>query len=121
MMGGSQAKKEIADYNQDVEGVCNYCYEADSTADHVRWACKHFDPIRKEIDAELAAIPYAYLPHCIRCGIAPAMKKDGMKTFWGTEVGEEVTAKAKKILGIDLELHTPGDNAEQKGGEASST
>ena len=45
MMGGSQAKKEVATYNQDVEGVCNYCFEADSTVDHVRWACKHFDPI----------------------------------------------------------------------------
>jgi len=80
--------------------------------DHVRWACKHFDPIRKEIDADLAAIPYTYLPQCVRCGIAPAMKKDGAKTYWGAEVGDDVTKQTKRILGINLELHTPGKNSD---------
>ena len=64
-MGGTQALKEIADYNQDVGGVCNYCQEAESTSDHVRWECKHFGATRKEIDAELAAIPHKDLPHSV--------------------------------------------------------
>ena len=92
-MGGNQAKKEMADYNQDIEGICSYCMEADSTAEHVRWSCKHFDSKRTEIDAELAAIPLKYLPQCVRCGIAPAMKK----------VSEDETSKTKALLGVDRE------------------
>ena len=41
------------------------------------------------------------------------MKKDGAKTFWGADVGEEETSKTKAILGIDRELHTPGADADQ--------
>ena len=50
-IGGSQAHNEIAEYNQDVGRVCNYCMEAISTSDHIKWECKHFEATRKEIDA----------------------------------------------------------------------
>ena len=82
-MGGTMAKKEVAEFNQDYDGTCNYCMEADSTADHVRWVCKHFQPKRMELDPDLAAIPLKYLTQNVRCGIAPAMKTDGEKTYWG--------------------------------------
>ena len=70
---GMQAFNEIAEYNQDVGRICNYCLEAVSTSEHVRWECKHFDATRKEIDAELAAIPHKYFPNCVKNGIAPSM------------------------------------------------
>ena len=78
-MGGTQALNEIAEYNQDVGRICNYCLEAVSTSEHVRWGCKHFDATRKEIDPELAAIPHEYFPNCLKNGIAPAMKAEGNK------------------------------------------
>ena len=81
-MGGTQALNEIADYNQDVGRICNYCMEAISTTDHVRWECKHFDVTRKEIDAELADIPHKLLPNCVTHGIAPATKAEGKTIFW---------------------------------------
>lgn len=76
-MGGAQALNEIADFNQDVGRLCSYCHEAVSTSDHVKWECKHFDPIRKEIVAELAGVPRKYFPSCVKNGMAPAMKADG--------------------------------------------
>ena len=83
------AKKEIAKSNDDVEDTCNYCKEADSTVNHARWQCKHFEPQRREQDPELAAVPYKYLLQCIQCGIAPAMKIDGARTYWGADLDEE--------------------------------
>ena len=77
-IGGAQALHEIADYNQDVGRICNYCLEAVSTSEHVRWECKHFDATRKEIDAELAATPHKLLPNYVKHGIAPAIKADGI-------------------------------------------
>ena len=41
LMGGNQAKCEIAKYNEDIDRTCNYCKEADSTTDHIRWICTH--------------------------------------------------------------------------------
>ena len=61
-MGGTQALNEIADFNQDVGRTCSYCHEAVSTSDHVKWECTRFDPIRKEIYAELAGAPHKYFP-----------------------------------------------------------
>ena len=113
MMGGTLAKKEIAEYNEDYDSTCTYCKEAESTADHIRWECKYFQPQREELDPELAGIPLAYLPQCVRCGVAPAMKVNGEKTYWGMDVGETISGKMKKLLGVDLELQTPGDNAKK--------
>ena len=79
-MGGTMAKKEVAEFNQDYDGTCNYCMEADSIVDHVRWVCKHFHPKRMELDPDLAAIPLKYLTQNVRCGIAPAMNTDGEQT-----------------------------------------
>ena len=43
-------------------------------------------------------------------GIAPAMKTDWAKTFWGTDLDENLSKQARKLLGGNLELHTPGSN-----------
>ena len=46
-------------------------------------------------------------------GIAPAMKVNGERTYWGAAVDEDVPDKTKNVLGIDRELQTPGMDAEQ--------
>ena len=74
-------------------------------------AATHFDSVRKEVDAELAGIAEKYLPNCIKNGVAPAMIVDGNKTFWGATLGDELSRKAKKFLGFDTELQTPGSDA----------
>ena len=62
LMGGIQANCEISKYNEDVDKICNYCREADSIADHIKWVCKEFQTTREEIDAEASpnavGIPY---------------------------------------------------------------
>ena len=63
LMGGSMVKQEIAKYNDDVDDACNYCKDADSTVNHIRWQCKYLEPQRREQDPELAAVPYKYLLH----------------------------------------------------------
>ena len=64
-----------------------------------------------EIDGELAKIPHKCLPSCIKSGIAPAMKADGRKTFWGTDFDDHLDEKARKLLGENRELYTPGSDA----------
>ena len=98
----------MAKFNEDIDKTCNYCKEDEATADHIKWKCKFFQPKRIELDKQLAEIPVQYLPRNIRNGIAPAMKTDGRCTYWGKEIGNDVDQATKKILGIDLELHTPG-------------
>ena len=79
----------------------------------MRWVCKYFKLKREEIDPELAAIPMKYFPHCVRCGIAPAMKLKGECAFWGKMVDDGESEKTKALLGVDMELHKPGDNADK--------
>ena len=38
------------------------------------------------------------------------MNTDGAKTFWGTDLDDNLSKKARKLLGGNLELHTPGSN-----------
>jgi len=83
LMGGNQAKCEIAKYNEDIDKTCNYCKEADSTTDHIRWICPYFKRQRQELDPELTGIPIECLPLNVRNGIAPAMRTDGKLTYWG--------------------------------------
>jgi len=113
MMGGTMAKQEIAQFNEDCDEECDYCKDGASTASHTRWTCSFFEAVRKETDEGLAAIPRKYFIDCIRCGIAPALKPDGTKTFWGMDVQEEESEKTKRLLGINRTLHTPGTNAEE--------
>ena len=113
LMGGIQAKCEISKYNQDYDKRCDHCLEADSTVDHIKWFCKAFEPTRKEIDAELASVPIELLPMSIRSGIAPAMKTNGESTFWGRTLPSSTDQKIKRLLGVDMELHTPGENADE--------
>lgn len=110
-MEGTQTPNEIADYNKDVGRICNYCLEAVSTSDHVRWECKHVDATRKEIDPELADIPHRLLPNYVKNGIAPAMKTEGRNTFWGAKLGEDLNNENRKLLDENLALHTPGSDA----------
>ena len=82
MMGGAQAKCEIAKYNENITKTCDHCHEADSIADHIKWSCKAFQSVREGIDPELAAVPVEYLPLNIRCGLAPTMKHNGKAIYW---------------------------------------
>ena len=66
-----------------------------------------------EIDEELAMIPHKCIPSCIKNGIAPAMKTDGKKTFWGADRDEHLDEKARTLLGENRELHTPGSDAKK--------
>ena len=111
MMGGIQAKCELSKYNEDVTKQCNHCLEADSTTDHIKWACKRFQSVREEVDPGLAAIPVEHLPLNVRNGVAPAMKVYGSLTYWGRQLPEGTDRKAKELLGVDNELQTPGENA----------
>ena len=113
MMGGKMAKQEIAKFNNDYDDLCDYCLEAPSTSDHIKWGCKFFEHTRSEVDKDLAAIPRHYLPACVRCAIAPAMKIEGNRTFWGGEPGEDLTAKAKQLFGVDNLLLEPGLNGDE--------
>lgn len=108
LMGGNQARCEISKYNEDVDKTCNYCKEVESTADHIKWVCKEFKEVRSSIDDELARVPPDFLTYNVRCGIAPAMETDGETTFWGKQLPEDTDEQIKKLLGINMELHTPG-------------
>ena len=111
LMGGWMDEFMMAKFNEDIDKTCNYCKEDEATADHIKWKCKFFQPKRIELDKQLAEVPLQYLPLSIRSGIAPAMRTDGQCTYWGREIGNDVDQATKKILGIDLELHTPGKDA----------
>ena len=39
------------------------------------------------------------------------MDADGRKTFWGTDFSNDVSEKNRRLLGENLELHTPGSDA----------
>ena len=77
------AKQDIVVFNEDVDDTCNYCNAAKSTSTHIVWGFPFVDEVKKDLDPELAKVPRKHLLHCIQCGIAPAMKVDGHKTFWG--------------------------------------
>ena len=81
MIGGGMAGNDIASFNEDVGKDCTYCGNELSTDDHIKWHCSFFKEIRQATDSVIAKIPLRYLIACIRCGIAPAMKTDGRKTF----------------------------------------
>lgn len=110
-MGGSQALEHIAGYKEDIGTMCTYCDKATSASDHIRWECEYFKSVRNEIDVELANIPHHMIPCCLKNGIAPAMKADGRKTYWGTEFRNDTDAKVKNLLGENLELQTPGSDS----------
>ena len=74
MIGGTMAAHEIATFNEDTSPVCTYCLEAQATAEHIRWGCSFFEPVRTKTDPEIAAIPRSLLTSCIKCAIAPAMR-----------------------------------------------
>ena len=113
LMGGTLALKKIAEFNEDYDDMCPYCKEEKSTADHIRWKCKHFQPQREECDATLASIPVANFPQCVRCGIAPAMKVNGGKFFLGKDVGADPSDEQRELLGVNMELQTPGRDTKQ--------
>ena len=94
-MGGSLAKKQIAQYNAHVDERCNYCKDAVFTFEHIRWACPFFNQTRTDTDPELAKVPIKYLRHCIQCGIAPAMKTDGNHTYWGQHLDDDDSKNAR--------------------------
>ena len=54
---------------------------------------------QEQQDLELAAVPFKYLLHCIQCGIAPAIKVDRYKAYWGAGFDEDTEDKTKVLLG----------------------
>ena len=54
---------------QDVNRMCNYCGEEVSTGEDIKWSCKHFDPVRKEVDAGLAGIQTRTCPTALKTGL----------------------------------------------------
>ena len=40
------------------------------------------------------------------------MKMQGKATFWGKEIGENISEKGKRLLGYDDGLHMPGRNGD---------
>ena len=106
-------KCEISKFNQDINKSCDYCEEDECTTDHLRWKCKYFDEKRKEIDKDIAEIPTLWLPLNVRSGIAPAMKMDGEATFWGKNFDDAIDEQTKRLLGMDLKLHSQGQNEEE--------
>ena len=83
---------------QTEENTCHLCKEAEETADHI-WRCKALDCKRKEIDRHPAEINPDDLPKPIRHGIAPAMKANPYKTFWGSHI-EGTTIIQDKWMGV---------------------
>ena len=61
MMGGTMTNQTIAKFNEDVDELCTYCGEQPGTADHIKWGCSFFEPVRQQADADIAAIPRCYL------------------------------------------------------------
>ena len=112
-MGGNMDKCEISKFNQDVMKECPYCGEQECTTEHLRWTCAFFKEQRKELDKDIADIPIQWLPLNIRSGIAPAMRLNGKATFWGKTFDDTINDRTKKLLGMDLELHTPGRDADE--------
>ena len=76
-------------------------------------ALQLFKEVRQVTDSVIAKIPLRYLTACIRCGIAPAMKTDGRKTFWGSIVEPNEDDDIKKAMCIDLSLETQGVDADK--------
>ena len=49
------------------------------------------------------------------------MNADVKNTFLGTDFGDDISKKTMKLLGENLELHTPGSDARKTEEKASST
>ena len=111
-MGRNMDKAAIAKFDEDISKERTHCFEGDATTDHLL-VCKHFKHHRADLDSKLAEVPVSMLPLNVRKGMAPAMKLNGNATFWGKELGDDTSDATKKLLGYDLELHTPGDNGDE--------
>ena len=96
------ATKEIAEFNEDIDGKCTYCLAEDANIENLIWECQFFHKVRKEHDPKLAAIPTKYLLQSIRRGIAPAMKVDGSKSFWGQNLDDDITEDQR----VQLRMNT---------------
>ena len=42
--------------------------------------------------------------------MVPSIKTEGEKTYWGMDVDEGENDEVEQMLGVDKELHTPGEN-----------
>ena len=97
--GGGMAKRDIAQFNEDADDTCDYCRNEVSTSPHTIWACSFFKDLRLSTDPELAKVPLKYLVYCIQRGIAPAMRTDGKRTYWGLDFDGETSEEVKVLLG----------------------
>ena len=118
--GSKMLPDVIASINEDFDSACPYFHEHPASAEHIRWTCKAFHETRVATDADIAAIPMAYLLPCLQCGIAPAMKTNGSQTYWGQNFDDSTSTKIKRLLGFDdvLHKHATDGTEEQKRIEA---
>ena len=92
--------------------VCPHCRKAPSTSDHAKWECEALEHVRVEADPLLASLPRKYLPSSVRCGIALAMKTDGLATFWGRQIDNDLDERLQRLVGVNKQLTIPGSNAD---------
>ena len=92
-----------------------------SIANHIIWQFRYFDEHMINQDLKLAVVPRKHLLHFIECGIAPPMKADGEKSYWGADLDEAIDEKTKVILGRNIELHKRGQNVDEAQGRIEAT
>ena len=65
------------------------------------WNCEVLQAEREEADKDLAAIGPKFIPRVVKHGIAPAMRADPSKPYWGDDEGlmGEVDKGAMELLG----------------------
>ena len=93
--------------------LCQICGDTKEESDHF-WFCKGLEVKRKDADDGLAKLDPRFLPIAIRHGIAPAMKADPRKPFWGMADGGEdhfdkMTDKQKQLIGYESLAQQNGD------------
>ena len=92
---------DIAKFIEDIDDACEYCNNDISTSSHTIWACPFLKDLRINTDPELAKAPFKYAVYCTQCGIAPAMKCDRTKSYWGLDFDDETAEDVNIMLGED--------------------
>ena len=66
------------------EDTCSFCETgARQDGDHLLWECVAFDECRKKQAPRVAQLPLHAVPKSLRIGIAPALKADPNRSYWG--------------------------------------
>ena len=98
--GGGLGKDDLAKFDNEDNPMCDYCGGQVGTIDHVVFDCTYFQPQRLQHGKQLAKVRLNMLPPSLRRGIAPRLKCDHTKTFWGWTLND-TTAEVQQLLGIE--------------------